>query len=90
MIISFQMGDSYNSGSQLGAPVAKEPPLLLCIFLAHLAQSKWGWGGWIMAVAIVSGLAASACSAVSFLHYCKRTVEEETKGEKPIAYNDHE
>ena len=28
MIISFQMGDSYNSGSQLGAPVAKEPPLL--------------------------------------------------------------
>lgn len=28
LIISFQMGDSYNSGSQLGAPVAKEPPLL--------------------------------------------------------------
>ena len=55
-----------------------------------LAQSKWGWGGWIMAVAIVSGLAASACSAVSFLHYCKRTAEKETKGEKPIAYNDHE
>ena len=45
---------------------------------------------WIMAVAIVSGLAASACSAVSFLHYCKRTAEKETKGEKPIAYNDHE
>ena len=62
----------------------------LGIFLAHLAQSKWGWGGWIMAVAIVSGLAASACSAVSFLHYCKRTAEKETKGEKPIAYNDHE
>lgn len=180
LIISFQMGDSYNSGSQLGAPVAKEPPLLThrtwnfpcnlldlvalrrlpliaeeavktagaalpqghfyvrcAIFpskrsiknaprkrhftgregqdetapqapvaypvgdlpgypaaavhlLAHLAQSKWGWGGWIMAVAIVSGLAASACSAVSFLHYCKRTAEKETKGEKPIAYNDHE
>ena len=65
-------------------------PPLLCIFLAHLAQSKWGWGGWIMAVAIVSGLAASACSAVSFLHYCKRMAEKETKGEKPIAYNDHE
>mgnify|MGYP006907184847 CR=1 FL=1 len=68
--------------TQLGISLVTPP--LLCIFLAHLAQSKWGWGGWIMAVAIVSGL------AVSFLHYCKRTAEKETKGEKPIAYNDHE
>jgi len=58
--------------TQLGISLITPP--LLCIFLAHLAQSKWG----------------SACSAVSFLHYCKRMAEKETKGEKPIAYNDHE
>ena len=40
--------------TQLGISLVTPP--LLCIFLAHLAQSKWGWGGWIMAVAIVSGL----------------------------------
>ena len=74
--------------TQLGISLVTPP--LLCIFLAHMAKSTWGWGGWRMAVAIVSGLAASACSAVSFLHYCKRTAEKETKGEKPIAYNDHE
>ena len=35
--------------TQLGISLVTPP--LLCIFLAHLAQSKWGWGGWIMAVA---------------------------------------
>ena len=40
--------------TQLGISLVTPP--LLCIFLAHLAQSKWDWGGWIMAVAIVSGL----------------------------------
>ena len=43
-----------------------------------------------MVVGIVVGLAAAACSALSFFHYFKRTSQKEQKGEKPIAFNDHE
>ena len=74
--------------TQLGISLVTPP--LLCIFLAHLAQSKWGWGGWIMAAACGSGVSASVCRAVSCLHYCKRSAEKETKGEKPFAYNAHD
>ncbi len=74
--------------TQLGFSLVSPP--LLCIFLAHLAQTKLHWGTWIMVVGIVVGLAAAACSALSFFHYFKRTSQKEQKGEKPIAFNDHE
>ena len=74
--------------TQLGVSLVTPP--LLCLFLGHLAQSKWGWGTWIMVAVILIGLAASACSAASFLRYCKRNGEKEGKGDKPIAFNNHE
>ena len=74
--------------TQLGGSLVTPP--LLCLFLGHLAQSKWGWGTWVMVAAILIGLAASACSAASFLRYCKKCSEKERKGDKPIAFNNHE
>lgn len=74
--------------TQLGVSLVTPP--LLCLLLGHLAQSKWGWDTWVMVAAILIGLAASACSAASFLRYCKRNSEKEGKGDKPIAFNNHE
>ena len=74
--------------TQLGVSLVTPP--LLCLLLGPLAQSKWGWGTWVMVAAILIGLAASACSAASFLRYCKRNSEREEKGDKPIAFNNHE
>ena len=74
--------------TQLGVSLVTPP--LLCLFLGHLAQSKWGWGTWVMVAAILIGLAASVCSAASFLRYCKKCSEKEGKGDKPIAFNNHE
>ena len=74
--------------TQLGVSLVTPP--LLCLLLGHLAQSKWGWGTWVMVAAILIGLAASACSAASFLRYCKRNSEKEGTGDKPIAFNNHE
>ena len=74
--------------TQLGVSLVTPP--LLCLLLGHLAQSKWGWGTWVMVAAILIGLAASACSAASFLRDCKRNSEREGKGDKPIAFNNHE
>lgn len=45
--------------TQLGVSLVTPP--LLCLFLGHLAQSKWGWGTWVMVAAILIGLAASVC-----------------------------
>lgn len=74
--------------TQLGVSLVTPP--LLCLFLGHLAQSKWGWGTWVMVAALLIGLAASVCSAASFLRYCKKCSEKEGKGDKPIAFNNHE
>ena len=43
--------------TQLGLSVVA-PPLLL-IYLAHLAQTRWGWGAWTMLAAILVGLISS-------------------------------
>lgn len=67
------------------------PPVLLAI-LAHWLQSRFGWGTWIMVVAIVVGLLSSASGAYNF--YRKLTASEAKKKkppeETPVVFYRHE
>ncbi len=51
------------------------PPLVL-IYLAHLLQTRFGWGVWVMIAAIVVGLVCAGCSVVNF---CRRLLASEKK-----------
>ena len=62
------------------------PPLVF-VWLAHLAQSRLGWGAWVMVAAIVVGILIGIASVY-------RTVLpllKERGGEKPKgrSFNDH-
>ena len=68
--------------TQLGVSLVTPP--LLCLLLGHLAQSKWGWGTWVMVAAILSGLpprhAAQPRSSVT----AKETVKEKERAISPL------
>lgn len=63
------------------------PPLVL-IYLAHLAQTKLGWGVWVMLAAIVVGL---LCAASSVYTFCRRLLAQHEKKDRPEAagFNEH-
>lgn len=65
--------------TQLGLSVVA-PPLLL-IWLAIVAQRRWGVGLWATPVAIVVGLISSACGVYEFY----RSVMRERRGDEPPA-----
>lgn len=69
--------------TQLGLSIVA-PPLLMA-YLAHLAQTHWGWGAWAMIAAIVIGLISSA---VSVYRLAKSLLAKEKK-ENPPSFNDH-
>ncbi len=72
---------------QLGFMVIT-PPLVL-IYLAHLLQTRCGWGVWVMLAAIVVGLICAGCSVANF---CRRLLaSEKRRGEPPAAgFNRHD
>lgn len=72
---------------QLGFMVIT-PPLVL-IYLAHLLQTRCGWGVWVMLAAIVVGLICAGCSVANF---CRRLLASENRrGEPPAAgFNRHD
>ncbi len=72
---------------QLGFMVIT-PPLVL-IYLAHLLQTRFGWGVWVMLAAIVLGLVCAGCSVVNF---CRRLLAAEKKQDEPPAagFNRHD
>ena len=73
---------------QLGFMVIT-PPLVL-IYLAHLLQTRCGWGVWVMLAAIVVGLVCAGCSVVNF---CRRLLSSEQKrGDTPSStgFNRHD
>ncbi|MBQ7567099.1 MAG: AtpZ/AtpI family protein [Oscillospiraceae bacterium] len=69
---------------QLGLSVAA-PPLLL-IWLAHLAETRWGVGPWATVAAIVVGLISAGCGAYNF---AKRIMAKQQKDDAPPGFNDH-
>lgn len=63
------------------------PPLVL-IYLAHLAQTRLGWGVWVMLAAIAVGL---LCAASSVYNFCRRLLKQHEKKDAPptSGFNEH-
>lgn len=63
---------------QLGFGHGSTPPLVL-IWLAHLAQTKLGWGMWTMVAAILIGLVTAA---VSTMEHRAAASDEKERGKR--------
>lgn len=75
--------------TQLGASVALPPAgfILLSIWL----RNQFGWGQWILWVAIALGLICAIDGLRTSLKMMDRIVKKESDGkELPVSFNDHE
>lgn len=72
---------------QLGVSLVT-PPLVL-LWLAHLAQTRLGWGAWTAAAAIVVGLVTGFCSVWRTLAPLLRTRAAEREAPKGRSFNEH-
>lgn len=71
---------------QLGFTIVT-PPVVLAI-LAHWLQSRFSLGGWVMLIAIVLGLLASASGAYRF--YRRVCAESEKDQKDTVVFYKHE
>ena len=62
------------------------PPLVL-IWLAHLAQTRLGWGAWVMIAAIIVGMATGVSSVWRIIQSAVKGGEK--KPPKGKSFNDH-
>lgn len=69
--------------TQLGLSIVA-PPLLL-IYLAHLAQTRWGWGAWTMLAAILIGLLSSGAG----VYRLAKTLLQREKKDETTSFNEH-
>ena len=71
---------------QLGVTIIT-PPLVLA-WLAHLAQTRLGWGSWVMVTAIVVGLITAFSSAYRMV---RQLLADENQEKKPHgrSFNEH-
>lgn len=73
--------------TQLGLSVLMPPVLLL--LAALWLRARFGWGVWVLIVALVVGLLSSFCSAVNFYRAVTRRQKRDGQ-ENPPAFNRHE
>lgn len=72
--------------SQLGFSIIT-PPLVL-VWLAHLAQTRLGWGSWVMIAAILVGLVTAFCSAWRTVRPLL-TADSHAKNPQNTGFNEH-
>ncbi len=65
-----------------------DPPPLVLIWLAHLAQTKLGWGMWAMVAAILIGLVTAAVSTWSTVQRLLMK-KDEGSAKKGASFNEH-
>ena len=73
--------------TQLGISVAV-PPVLL-IFLASWLRNQFGWGSWVIWVAIALGIYAAITGLVSSVKTLMRLTQDKKKEAPPVAFNEH-
>ena len=73
--------------TQLGISVAV-PPVLL-IFLASWLRNQFGWGRWMIWVAIALGIYAAITGLVSSVKTLMRLTQDKKKEAPPMAFNEH-
>lgn len=66
-------------------------PLCVFLFLGHWLQERFALGGWVMVLCGVVGLLTSISTVRSCLQSMLKEMERiSDKGEKPLAFNDHD
>ncbi len=73
--------------TQLGISVAVPPVLLIC--LASWLRNSYGWGKWVIWVAIGLGIYSAITSLVSSLRTLFRFTRDKNKEDPPVAFNEH-
>ena len=73
--------------TQLGLSVLLPPVALL--LLAVWLRARFGWGVWVLMVALLAGLLSSFCSALSFYRIVTRR-QKRDKMQDPPGFNRHE
>ena len=74
--------------TQLGLSVAVPPALF--ILLAVWLRETYGWGAWVIWVAVVLGLYCAITGLVSTLKGITRTTEDKKSKPKGACFNEHE
>ncbi len=74
--------------TQLGLSVAIPPAVL--ILLAAWLRSRFGWGDWILVIAVILGLVCAVEGLVSSLKAMSRLSADKNEGNIPLSFNDHE
>ena len=74
--------------TQLGLSVALPPAgfILLAVWL----RNQFGWGIWVIWVAIVLGLYCAVTGFLSSLKTLKRLTDDRKKDPPPVAFNEHD
>ena len=72
--------------TQLGLSVAGPP--VVFILLAVWLHSRFGWGGWVVAVGVVLGVLGAVGGLVNALRTVNRLPKQEAQ--PPQGFNDHD
>lgn len=73
--------------TQLGLSVAIPPAAL--ILLAVWLQNRFGWGNWVIWIAVVIGIYCGITGLISSLRALSK-IAGDKKQDYPISFNDHE
>lgn len=74
--------------TQLGLSVALPPAgfILLAVWL----RNQFGWGIWVIWVAVILGLYCAVTGFLSSLKTLKRLTDDRKKDPPPVAFNEHD
>ena len=74
--------------SQLGLTVAVPPAAF--VFLGAWLRDRFGWGQWVIWVAIILGLYCAVSGLIASLRTMSRFAKEKGPQNKIVAFNEHE
>ena len=74
--------------SQLGLSVAVPPTVL--ILLAVWLRNSFGWGVWVIWLAVGVGIYSAVTGFISSMRALSRLAGEKEQAPPPVSFNDHE
>lgn len=74
--------------TQLGVSVAA--PLAGFILLAVWLRERYSWGGWVIWVGVILGLAGAVDGLRTSLKAMERLAKDKKEPPPPVSFNDHE
>ncbi len=74
--------------TQLGLSVAVPP--VGFILLAHWLQNRFGWGPWVLWIAIALGVFCAVDGLIRNLAILNKAGKQRKKDPPPVSFNDHD